>query len=205
MEETPLQKKRKINPRVILYTVVITLILLEINGSIRPSLRSRFFYFLVALQRFLTRKMEPLEKVQQLQKLEKFMEEELSPDSQDGVLHVPEGVKVEWCDPQTGHNQDQVILYLHGGAYVSRTPIFHRQYARRIATMVKTRALYVEYRLAPEHPFPAALEDAVAAYNWLLEIGFQPENIVIMGDSAGGGLSASTDRKSTRLNSSHYS
>jgi acetyl esterase/lipase len=185
--------KRKINPRHVLYTVVVTLILLEINGSIHPSLRSRFFYFLVGLQRFLTRKMDPLEKIEQIQKLEKFIEDESTAETkQANLLHVPTGIKVEWCDPETNYNQEQVILYLHGGAYVSKTPIFHRQYARRIATQAKTRALYVDYRLAPAHPFPAALEDANAAYKLLLESGFKPENIVIMGDSAGGGLAAST-------------
>ena len=192
MENMEQQGKRRVNPRHALYTVIITLIILELNGSISPSLRSRFFYFLVGLGRFLTRKMEPLEKIERMQLLEKLIEDELPDESKQNILGVPTGIKVEWCDPQEEHNTEQVILYLHGGAYVSRTPVFHRQYARRIATLSKCRALYVDYRLAPKHPFPAALEDAFAAYEWLLASGFKAENIVIMGDSAGGGLTAST-------------
>ena len=192
LEKKVIQGKRRINPRHALYTVIITLILLELNGSISPSLRSRFFYFLVGLQRFLTRNLEPLEKIERIQQLEKLIEDELPNESKQNILGVPTGIKVEWCDPQEEHNTEQVILYLHGGAYVSKTPVFHRQYARRIASLSRCRALYVDYRLAPKHPFPAALEDAFAAYEWLLASGFKAENIVIMGDSAGGGLSAST-------------
>lgn len=194
MEINQNPEKRKINPRHVLYTVIATLILLEINGSIRPSLRSRFFYFLVWLQRLFTRKMEPLKRIERLQQLEKYIEEELphTSESKQNILGVPEGIKVEWCDPEVEHNQNQVILYLHGGAYVSKTPIFHKQYARKIATQANCRALYVDYRLAPVYPFPAALEDAFAAYEWLLATGFTADNIVIMGDSAGGGLAAST-------------
>ena len=184
--------KRRINPRHALYTVIVTLILLELNGSISPSLRSRFFYFFVALQRFLTRKMDPLEKIERMQKLGDRLEAELPGESKQNILGVPAGIKVEWCDPETDHNKDQVILYLHGGAYVSKTPMVHKQFARHIATQVSCRACYVDYRLAPVHPFPAALEDSFAAYEWLLASGFKPNNIVIMGDSAGGGLTAST-------------
>ncbi len=188
-----MDEKRKINPRVILYTVVGTLILLELNGSIHPSLRSRFFYFLVAIQRFLTRKIDPFEKIEKLQQLELLIDDTERPgEAHQHNLEIPEGIKIEWCDPQVEHNTEQVILYLHGGAYVSKTPIFHRQYARRIAAQAKTRALYVDYRLAPNYPFPAALEDAYAAYQWLLDNGYSHENIAIMGDSAGGGLAAST-------------
>ena len=186
-------EKRKINPRVILYTVLATLAILELNGSIHPSLRSRFFYLMMGVRRFFSRRTTPEERLEQIDQLKKVMDDIEKPKQIElTVLGAPQSIKVEWADPQKQHHKDQIILYLHGGAYVSKTPPFHRQYARRIATQCQVRALYVDYRLAPEHPYPAALEDAFAAYKWLLETGYTPENIVIMGDSAGGGLAAAT-------------
>ena len=83
-----------------------------------------------------------------------------------------------------------VLLYLHGGAYVVGSPRSHRELAARIGRAAGCSVLVPEYRLAPEHPFPAALDDAVAAYRWLVAQGTPPERIVVGGDSAGGGLAA---------------
>jgi acetyl esterase/lipase len=80
------------------------------------------------------------------------------------------------------------VLYLHGGGYVSGSPRTHRPLAGEIAHAAGARLLLPAYRLAPEHPFPAALEDAWVAYWWLLKQGVQPGQIVVAGDSAGGGL-----------------
>jgi acetyl esterase/lipase len=89
--------------------------------------------------------------------------------------------------------EGQVLLYLHGGAYQSGSSHSHAELAARIARAAGIRALVLDYRLAPEHPFPAALDDAVAAYRWLLdEAGVDPVSIVLAGDSAGGGLVAAT-------------
>jgi monoterpene epsilon-lactone hydrolase len=85
-----------------------------------------------------------------------------------------------------------VVLYLHGGGYVLGSLDTHRALAARIALAAGTRGLMVDYRLAPEHPFPAAVEDAVAAYEWLLAEGFPPHRVVLAGDSAGGGLAVAT-------------
>jgi acetyl esterase/lipase len=93
----------------------------------------------------------------------------------------------EWIDPP-GVASDRVILYLHGGGYVMGSINTHRATVARIARASKARGLALEYRLGPEHKFPAAVEDAVAAYQWLLAQGYQPNKIVIAGDSAGGGL-----------------
>ncbi len=82
----------------------------------------------------------------------------------------------------------KVLLYLHGGGYVQNTPKTHHAMAARIALRAGVRVLYVDYRLAPEHPFPAALDDAVSAYKWLLAQKITPDNIIFAGDSAGGGL-----------------
>jgi epsilon-lactone hydrolase len=97
----------------------------------------------------------------------------------------------EWLRPP-GARTDAAVLYLHGGGYVIGSPRSHRHLAAAIARAAGTAALLVDYRLAPEHPFPAALDDAVAAYQWLLGRGVSPERIVVAGDSAGGGLTVAT-------------
>jgi monoterpene epsilon-lactone hydrolase len=96
-------------------------------------------------------------------------------------------VPAEWIKPQ-GLTTDRVILYLHGGSWNSGSINSHRPLAANIAIACKARALIIDYRLAPEFPFPAANEDALAAYEWLLENGIAAEKIAIMGDSAGGTL-----------------
>ncbi len=91
-----------------------------------------------------------------------------------------------------GVASDQIILYLHGGAYSAGSCNTHRDIGTRLSRSSGTKVLVIEYRLAPENPFPAAIEDATAAYHWLLSEGYKPENIAIGGDSAGGGLAATT-------------
>jgi acetyl esterase/lipase len=90
----------------------------------------------------------------------------------------------------SGADPGRAILYLHGGAYLAGSPQTHRAIAARLAGLCGARALLPAYALAPEHPFPAALDDAQAAYRWLLAQGFAPERIALAGDSAGGGLAA---------------
>jgi acetyl esterase/lipase len=87
---------------------------------------------------------------------------------------------------------DIALLYLHGGAYVAGSAKGYRGLAGELARAAGATAYAVEYRLAPEHPFPAAVEDAVAAYHALLDRGFAPDAIVFAGDSAGGGLVVAT-------------
>jgi len=97
------------------------------------------------------------------------------------------GVKAEWIVPP-GAAEDRVILYLHGGGYVMGSINTHRAMIGRIARASQARALALDYRLAPEHPFPAAVDDATASYRWLLAQGYKPNKTAISGDSAGGGL-----------------
>lgn len=100
------------------------------------------------------------------------------------------GVPAEWISgpvPQPG-----ALLYLHGGAYAMGSIASHRELVARLAMAGGVRALAVAYRLAPEDPYPAALQDALAAYRWLLGQHIEPENIAIAGDSAGGGLALAT-------------
>ncbi len=101
------------------------------------------------------------------------------------------GVPAEWI-AAPGAAQDRVILYLHGGGYVMGSIKTHRAMIARISRAAQAKALALDYRLAPEHPFPAAVEDAAAAYRWLLAQGYKPGKIVISGDSAGGGLVLAT-------------
>jgi phosphinothricin tripeptide acetyl hydrolase len=117
------------------------------------------------------------------------------------VFPTPADVKVEhvsapaapaeWLRPPSA-TPGRVVLYLHGGGYVIGSPRSHRHLAAAIAGAAAARALLLDYRLAPEHPYPAALEDATAAYRWLLAEGVAPGSVVIAGDSAGGGLTVAT-------------
>lgn len=90
-------------------------------------------------------------------------------------------VGLEQADPR-------IALYLHGGGYVAGSIKYAQGFAGVLATKAQVRVAYMAYRLAPEHPYPAALEDALAAYTYLLSQGYPPEQISLIGESAGGGL-----------------
>ena len=83
-------------------------------------------------------------------------------------------------------------MFLHGGGYIVCSVGTHRDMIARLSRSSGVRALGVDYRLAPEHPFPAAVEDATAAYRWMISSGIDPARVVIAGDSAGGGLALAT-------------
>ncbi len=91
-----------------------------------------------------------------------------------------------------GADPARCVYYLHGGGYVIGSVDTHRVLTHDLSRASGMRVLSMDYRLAPEHPFPAGLEDSVTGYRWLLESGVAPENIVIAGDSAGGGLTVAT-------------
>ena len=98
------------------------------------------------------------------------------------------GVPAEWShSPAAG--TAGVLLFLHGGGYCSGSLVSHRTMAAEAGRASGLPALAVDYRLAPEHPFPAAIDDAATAWEWLLAEGHRPEEIIVGGDSAGGGLS----------------
>jgi len=101
------------------------------------------------------------------------------------------GVKSEWVTAP-GTDAGRAILYLHGGGYVIGSINTHRAMAGRLSRAAKARVLVIDYRLAPEHPHPAAVDDAVAAYRWMLQQELKPSRIVVSGDSAGGGLTVAT-------------
>ncbi len=103
-------------------------------------------------------------------------------------LHRTDGtIPGEWIVPD-GSSSTNVILYFHGGGYVACSPRTHRPISAALARDTGCRVLALDYRLAPEHQFPMAFNQAVAAYHWLLMHGTRPSSIAIAGDSTGGGL-----------------
>jgi monoterpene epsilon-lactone hydrolase len=101
------------------------------------------------------------------------------------------GVPAEWVTTPESI-EGRVIQYLHGGAYMVGSIKTHREIGSRISRAAAAQVLLIDYRLAPENPFPAAVEDSVAAYRWLLSTGVNPAQAVIAGESAGGGLTVAT-------------
>jgi len=101
------------------------------------------------------------------------------------------GVPAEWAIAP-GARDDRVLVYVHGGGYTMGSLATHRALCARLSRLGRMRVLNVAYRLAPEHPHPAAVEDAVAAVRWIYRQGFAPSRVAIGGDSAGGGLTLAT-------------
>lgn len=102
-----------------------------------------------------------------------------------------DGIPAEWVS-MPGTREDRALLYLHGGGYVVGSINTHRALAARLARDVDARVLLIDYRLAPENPHPAAVEDSVTAYRFLRSQGHAPSSIAVAGDSAGGGLTIAT-------------
>jgi monoterpene epsilon-lactone hydrolase len=97
------------------------------------------------------------------------------------------GLDAEWVYAN-GTDSEAAVIYLHGGGFIMGSPETHREMAARLSAASHTRFLVLDYRLAPEHPFPAAMLDVIHAYEWLLEEGYPADRVIIGGDSAGGGL-----------------
>lgn len=130
-----------------------------------------------------------------------IQEQRASFEASMGMMPVPpntkvtplraDGIAAEWVEAP-GARADHAILYLHGGGYVIGSPVTHRSLAAKLSETSKARVLVIDYRMAPEAPFPAAVEDAVKAYRWLLAQGLSASKLAISGDSAGGGLTLAT-------------
>lgn len=99
-------------------------------------------------------------------------------------------INAEWLIPEE-KMEDKVILYIHGVGFISGSCKTHRMHVAKFAKQTGIKSLFFDYRLAPEHPFPAALEDCIAVYKWLFNEGYKKENIVIGGESVGGILTLS--------------
>ncbi len=115
----------------------------------------------------------------------------LDPDIKVERVLVAIGVPAEWTWTEAA-DPGRVVLYLHGGGYVFGSILSHRHLVAEIGRASGSRTLAIDYRLAPENPFPAAVDDALASYRYLLEKGFESGHIALVGDSAGGGLVVST-------------
>ena len=158
----------------------------EGEGKYMQSLRSRLFRLVVKY--WMSPKFSTSSTVQKQRKaLERFAKLSILPGkTKIQALQIGK-LAAEWISVDNTPD-DCAILYLHGGAYNIGSLNTHRDLAARITKASKIKTLLVDYRLAPEHPHPAAVEDAVLAYRWLLKNGFSSNNIVMAGDSAGGGL-----------------
>ncbi len=122
-------------------------------------------------------------------------------DQNANLFPVPEGVSVKEVDADgvqgewvkaPGAREDAVIMYMHGGGYAIGSTASHRPLVAAISDAAGATMLSLNYRLAPEHPFPAAVDDAVTGYRWLVKKGVAPNRIAVAGDSAGGGLTMAT-------------
>jgi epsilon-lactone hydrolase len=152
-----------------------------------PSIQAKIFKLILKAQRFNWAR-GPIE--QQRTRQEKTANRFRVPR---GIIYEPifiKGIASEWVMCPT--LMDGVILYLHGGAFALGSINTHREFLTRLASATRMKVLAINYRLAPEHFFPAALEDSLSAYYWLLSQGYTASRIVIAGDSAGGGLALST-------------
>ncbi len=149
--------------------------------------QARLLMFVMRIQKKLTSSSAELNVAKDRAETESFARM-FKPLGKVDMLNVDAGgVPAAWIIPPetlTG----RVILYAHGGSYNSGSITSHIPLTGNIALAARSRLLSIDYRLAPEHPFPAALEDALSAYRWLLSQNIDPHKIVLAGDSAGGGL-----------------
>lgn len=130
--------------------------------------------------------------ISELRKLDEFIiKNQKIPTGTEIRPALAGGVAAEWVRAGTART-DSAILYLHGGAFVMCSPATHRELAARLSASTNVTVLVLDYRLAPEHPFPAAVQDAMSAYGWLLGEGYTNKHLAIGGDSAGGGLALQT-------------
>ena len=140
-----------------------------------------------AIRRILEANPRPAGLGERRQRLDALGEQYLLPaDVRVEAAHA-NGVSAEWtATPEA--DSEKVILYLHGGGYTTGSLKSHRHMVAQAGREARARTMALDYRLAPEHPFPAAVEDAVIGYRFLLSRGFSANRIAVAGDSAGGGL-----------------
>ncbi len=156
------------------------------------SFRARVFRFF-ARQYF--RRVSPDRDIGEMRQAFEDVTQRLDTPDNVTVRHATiAGIECDWLVPE-GSKKTPVLLYLHGGAYVMGSSKTHRQMVATIAKAAGVRAILPNYRLAPENPFPDGIDDACAVYKQLLQQGIEPDEIVIAGDSAGGGLTVATALK----------
>ncbi|MFW5972334.1 MAG: alpha/beta hydrolase [Bacillota bacterium] len=165
-----------------------------------PSIRARILTFLLKHRHWfrfqLKEKKVDWTKYEEILKFRQEVEDGAGkfgkfPDDLKTIPITIDEMAAEWIMPEST-DKSKVMLYFHGGGYVSGTIAAHRAITAKFVKNSGIPALLFEYRLAPENPYPAALEDAVKAYKWLLNQGISASNIVFAGDSAGAGLLLAT-------------
>lgn len=129
--------------------------------------------------------------VEQRRRIDEAMAQMPLAEGVEAVPFVRGGVRGIECRPKVLHHDAPIVVYLHGGGFRIASALAYRAYGSYLASVIDARVLLVDYRLAPENPFPAAVDDAFAVWESLLADGFDAHRIVIAGDSAGGGLAAS--------------
>jgi len=160
------------------------------------SVRSRIFIWLIRNRHLLQMRLKP-EVVDESFSVTKFRE---GVDKVTAKMKMPKGVKrestsvgdisAEWLVPEQPV-AGKALMYIHGGGFISGSCQTHRTYVGKFAVASGLKSLVFDYRLAPEHPFPAAVEDCVATYRWLLDQGYDAKDIVVGGESVGGTLTLS--------------
>lgn len=164
-----------------------------------PSLRSRLFLFVLKHRHLLRFQLKGTTTIDWNTSIQRLRSDTEKPTGLFGGLPAQievspvtiDDLSAEWLLPLQAR-KDKVVLYFHGGGYVIGSSRSHRPIVAKLVKGTGIAALVFDYRLAPEHPFPAAIEDSLAAYCWLLSTGVLPSNIVFVGDSAGGGLCLAT-------------
>lgn len=159
-----------------------------------PTLKTKLFLWTVRNRHLMKFQLQP-EVVTEDYDLNKMRAENITGAQKFGS--IPAGIRVipvdiagmhaEWIEPE-GTTREKVIFYTHGGGYVSGCCDDHRMHVAKLVEGTGASVLLFDYRLAPEHSAPAAMEDTLKAYRWMLAQGIRPENTVIAGESAGGGL-----------------
>src|SRR6516225_984783 len=157
------------------------------GGGAAMSLRAELVR--LGLRWFVKRKIGPASTLEALRRQDAFLER-LVPQPPKGTqaTHIDlDGVKAVAVVTLASH-RGRLVLYLHGGGHVSGSPALYGDFTWRIAAATRARTVILDHRLAPEHPFPAALDDAVTAYRALVADGADPGRMAVLGESSGGGL-----------------
>ena len=160
------------------------------------SFRSKLIIGLIKKRHLFKLKLKP-EIVDDSFSVDKFRE---SIDNASARMKLPKNVtsqkfrindmNAEWIIPE-GAIENKVLLYIHGGGFISGSCLTHRMHVAKFANGCQLKSLLFDYRLAPEYPFPAALDDCITAYKWLLDNGYQSKDIIVGGESAGATLTLS--------------
>lgn len=161
-----------------------------LNGPKRPTWSLRYEAF-IEMMRYHFSPTSALTLAERREALDRTGSLEVRQDRSTFKRVDLDGIPGAWI--QAKHSEPKnVILYLHGGGYSVGSALSHWGLMASLAIATETKVLGVDYRLAPEHPCPAAIDDALSAYRWLLDQGEPAEEIVVAGDSAGGGLTVAT-------------